>query len=129
LRSRFDLGVVLFVKNDLEGAQRELKNWVQSSGESVSPGLLGFVYVVMGEKEKALSHANQLRSDTGGRYVSRFSICVIYAALGMKSDALDLLEEAYEWHEDAMLSLRVNPRLDLLRNEPRFQSLLNKLNL
>lgn len=128
LRPQFDLGVTYFISGDLSAAANEFNVWMKKSGETPSRSLQGFAYAAMGRKEEALQIANELR-DQKRDDISRFSIAVIYAALGMKQDALDLLEEAYEWHEDGMISLRINPRVDSLRSEPRFKSLLQRLNL
>ena len=47
-----------------------------------------------------------------------------YTALGDYDKALELLERAYHEHTDAMTLLKVEPRLDPLRSDPRFMKLL-----
>ena len=37
------------------------------------------------------------------------------------------LEESFRRHEDVLLSVATDPRMDSLRNEPRFLSLLQKM--
>lgn len=48
-------------------------------------------------------------------------------ALGRKQEALDALEEGYINNDGAMIWLRVDPRFDPLRQEPRFTQLLARL--
>jgi hypothetical protein len=49
--------------------------------------------------------------------------------LGNRSEALALLEVSYEQHEAPLALLRVDPRWDPLRGDPRFQQLLHTLSL
>jgi TolB-like protein/DNA-binding winged helix-turn-helix (wHTH) protein len=75
---------------------------------------------------KAFRHAQQLyRLETMDPSV------LIPAALGAgdKQEALTLLERAYVQHCNVMTSLKVNPILDPLRAEPRFQELLRRVKL
>jgi TolB-like protein/Tfp pilus assembly protein PilF len=58
---------------------------------------------------------------------SPYDIAIDYATLGEIQPALDWLERAYEERETDMLSLGVDPRLDPLRSEPRFQVILDRL--
>jgi len=50
-----------------------------------------------------------------------------YAALGEKDAAFAELNKAYENHEYGILLLKVDPRLDPLRSDPRFQDLLRRV--
>ena len=54
-------------------------------------------------------------------YVPPTEFIVIYAALGEKDQALELLEQAYDEHEGTLWLLKVSPKLDPLRDDPRFQ--------
>jgi hypothetical protein len=53
---------------------------------------------------------------------------MIYAALGDKSKAIRLLEDEYQNRDGFDLTgIKTDPRLDPLRDEPRFQELLAKV--
>ncbi len=54
---------------------------------------------------------------------------MIYAALGRNDRALEWLERAYQQHSAGLAYLKVNPRYDGLRSDPRFVALLRKVNL
>jgi len=56
-------------------------------------------------------------------------IATLYTFAGEKERALDWLENAYEERLQNMIYIRVYPKWDLLRDEPRFQELLHKMNL
>ncbi len=62
-------------------------------------------------------------------YVPRTDFAVIYAYLGDKDQAMRWLEESYKEHEFIMTSLNVAPAWDPLRDDPRFQDLLRRMNL
>lgn len=56
------------------------------------------------------------------------SAATYYAHLGDKDRALAWLERAYEEHNGRLYLLKVNPSYDPLRDDPRFQDLLRRLN-
>ncbi len=62
-------------------------------------------------------------------FVPPTEFIVIYAALGEKDQAFELLEQAYDEHEGTMWILKVSPKFDPLRDDPRFQDLLRRMNL
>jgi len=71
---------------------------------------------------------NQLkRRETG--YSSPWRIATCYAALGERDQAFQWLEKAIEEHDPEMARLRVDPMMDPLRSDARFQDLLGRLNL
>jgi tetratricopeptide (TPR) repeat protein len=61
--------------------------------------------------------------------VSPYGIATVYAALGDKDQAFAQLEQAYKQRTEYMDFLKVDPELDSLRSDPRFQGLLRSMNL
>jgi tetratricopeptide (TPR) repeat protein len=53
----------------------------------------------------------------------------VHLALGNRSQALTYLEEAVDTRDPDIVFIAVDPRLDPLRSEPRFQQLIQKLGL
>ena len=66
---------------------------------------------------------------TGKRYNLGTHIAAIYAALGNKDEALAWLTKACDEHEQGVVDLKVDPRLDTLRADPRFVDLLRRVKL
>jgi serine/threonine-protein kinase len=62
-------------------------------------------------------------------FVPPTEFIVIHAALGEKDQAFELLEKAYDEHEGTLWLLKVSPKFDTLRDDPRFQDLLRRMNL
>lgn len=55
------------------------------------------------------------------------NLATFYAALGEKDKAFAELNRSYENRENVMSHLKIDPRLDPLRDDPRFQELLRKV--
>jgi hypothetical protein len=53
----------------------------------------------------------------------------VYAQLGDREQAFSCLEKAYEKHEDWIITILVDPELDPLRSDPRFQELVRRIGL
>ena len=60
--------------------------------------------------------------------VGTYGIAIIHAGLGEKDQAFEWLEKAYEVRDLGMVFLKVDPTLDPLRSDPRFQDLLRRMN-
>jgi tetratricopeptide (TPR) repeat protein len=98
-----------------------------SGGGTVSLAALGREYAAQGERQKALAILQRLNEQSKYRYVLPDGPAYIYTALGDHDRALELLAQAYSQHTDAMTLLKVEPRFDALRSDPRFMELLRRL--
>jgi serine/threonine-protein kinase len=91
---------------------------------------LGHAYAVMGRRNDALKIVDQLKElISQQRYVSPYSIALIYVGLGEKDMALEWLDRAYEERDESYLHLMVDPRLDALRSDPRYIEKLRMIKL
>ena len=63
------------------------------------------------------------------RYVGTWTMAVIYARFGEKDQAFAWLEKAYQERHDMMVALNVEPALDNLRSDPRFDDLKRRIGL
>jgi serine/threonine-protein kinase len=70
-----------------------------------------------------------LKEESKRKYVSPWLFAMTYGQLNEKEQALAWLEKAYEERNYGMTSLKVDPIYDPLRDDPRFQSLLRRMNL
>jgi eukaryotic-like serine/threonine-protein kinase len=71
-----------------------------------------------------LQHLIELSSD---RFVSPYQMSLIYCYLNNTDQALDLLENALEIREAWLNWMGVEPVFDLLRGDPRFAEILEKI--
>ena len=77
------------------------------------------------ETEKLLDELKK-RSET--RYVPQYALAALYNGLGDTEKALDSLEKALTDRDSLMVFLKVEPKWDNLRSEPRFIELMKKMN-
>jgi tetratricopeptide (TPR) repeat protein len=90
---------------------------------------LGRAYTLAGREDEARNVLQELMKTSEGSYVSSLDIAIIHTALGEHDTAFEWLERAYEEKADHLPYLKVNPRLDPLRSDPRFESLLQRMGL
>jgi len=124
--TRWILGHAYEQKGMPNEAIKQFQETVNQSGD-IALGCLGHVYAVAGEKDKALKIANDLEERSLSAYVSPYYCGLVYAGLGDNNLAFEWLERAFDQHSSPLMYLRVEPQLDSLRNDPRFDRLLNRL--
>jgi TolB-like protein/DNA-binding winged helix-turn-helix (wHTH) protein/Flp pilus assembly protein TadD len=90
---------------------------------------LGNAYAVAGKRGEALKILAQLKQRLSrGAYVSPYDMAVLCTGLGEKTQAFEWLEKARSKRAEGFYWVRVDPRLDTLRSDPRFQDLLRRMN-
>ena len=90
---------------------------------------LGYVLAKGGKREQAEALLQSLEARNREDYVSPVAFATLHLGLDHRSQALDWAERAYEERRGWLAYLSVNPILDPLRGEPRFQALLARLHL
>ena len=129
VRARFLLGRVYTAEGMYEKAIPEFQKAVDLSGNSpVYVAGLGYGYAAAGKKSKAIELLNELAERAKQEYVAPYDVALVYVGLNQVDQAFTWLEKAYEVHSDFKNELKLVPILDPLRDDPRFQSLLRRLN-
>ena len=90
---------------------------------------LAHVYAVTGNKGEAQKLLSEMKDLSARQYVPADRIALIYAGLGDKDQAFAWLEKAYDEHSFNMTWLKVEPRWDSLRSDPRFADLVRRIGL
>ncbi len=90
---------------------------------------LGHAYAIGGEPEKARQTLAELREISKQRYISPYLFAVVYTGLGDKEQTFAWLEKAFEDRSFWLIWLKVEPKFDSLRDDPRFQNLLRRIGL
>jgi TolB-like protein/Tfp pilus assembly protein PilF len=73
--------------------------------------------------------AETLAARSRTAYVPAWQIGTLYTRAGKKDEALGWLEKAYDAHDPNMPYISVDPIFDFMRDGPRFQDLLRRMNL
>jgi TolB-like protein/class 3 adenylate cyclase/tetratricopeptide (TPR) repeat protein len=90
---------------------------------------LGHVYASSGNITGARNLLDSLFMLTKKEHVSPFFIALVYTGLNDKDKALEWLQKAYEEKSGSVRYLKMEPRLQNLRNEPRYIELMKKIGL
>ncbi|MFN0277222.1 MAG: protein kinase domain-containing protein [Pyrinomonadaceae bacterium] len=90
---------------------------------------LGFCYAKMGASKKAHAIISELQANSRERTVPALEIGMIYIALKEKTKACQYLERALSERHSALISLRVEPLYDDVRDTPEFTNLLASMQL
>ncbi len=86
-------------------------------------------YAAGGYPEAMRLAAETLAARSRTTYVQPTLIATLYAYARNSDRALEWLDKAHEERDPVLPGLSVAPRWDSLRDEPRFQDLLRKMNL
>ena len=90
---------------------------------------LGHVYASSGNVSAARNILDTLFALNKKEHVSPFFIALVYAGLNDKEKALEWLEKACEEKSGSVRYLKMEPRLQNLRNEPRYIAMMKKIGL
>jgi hypothetical protein len=91
-------------------------------------GLLGNAYAAAGRKSEAIKIRDELEAISKQRYVSDYSFAIVNLGLGYRDEALRRLQRSYQDRAgDSLRFIRVDPLLDPLRRDPRFEALSEKI--
>ena len=82
------------------------------------------VYAAIGKKSEAVQILDELAKNNQIEHITPYEIAVIYALLDDKNQSLNWLKKAMDAHAVGFSFVRVDPLLDNLRNDARFENLI-----
>ena len=122
------LGWALELKGATGEAIAEYHKAFELSDDPMMLAMLAHAEASIGKQNQARQILGQLTEEAKARYVPAYAFAVIYLALGEKDHALDLLEQAARDHDGFYTNLiKVEPFLDPLRGDPRFETLVSRI--
>ncbi|HXQ70566.1 MAG TPA: winged helix-turn-helix domain-containing protein [Pyrinomonadaceae bacterium] len=126
--THFVMGCAYIQKGELVKAIEEFQYIYKLDEESyMALGFMGYAHALAGQMDEARNLLNILKDISLRSYVSPYSFVVIYLGLGLKDEALELLEHLYEEKNDWMVWLKVSPELKILRDDFRFKDLISRI--
>jgi tetratricopeptide (TPR) repeat protein len=87
-----------------------------------------FAYAKTGRRDKALAMIQRWREIETKRYMTNYWAAAAYAAVGDKDAAFAELEKAYQNHDWFLQRIKVDPFMDPLRDDPRYDAMVKRLN-
>ena len=122
------LGKALQLNGQIDEAMTEYKKAAALNDDPLVLGLLAQGYAKLGQRDEALKTLEQLQQIATQRYVWNYTFALVHIALGENDKAIDFLERDYRDHADYEIALiKVDPMLDPLRGDPRFEALVSKV--
>src|SRR6266536_3399114 len=126
--ARLALGEALQLKGQMDEAMVEYQKAAEVTDDPVVLAYLAQGYAKTGQGDKAWNLLSQLEQLATERHVGPFILAMVHLALGENEKAIDDLERAYRDRADAFIvGIKVEPLLDPLRGDPRFERLVAKV--
>jgi pentatricopeptide repeat protein len=100
-----------------------------SGGSPLMRAALAHSYGKAGRTKEALQILDDLSKLAKQKYVAPHFFAGIHIGLGEHDRAIEFLERSYEERSHWVIYLHIDPSMDDLRNDPRFQDLLRRVGL
>ena len=121
-------GILLQVSGDLEGARAEYAAARERENDPQAIALRAQLGAIMGRRGEASQALAALEELGKHQYVESYYRALLFISLGQKDAAISALEQGYaEADGDNIGTIKVDPLLDPLRGDPRFEALVEKV--
>jgi serine/threonine protein kinase/tetratricopeptide (TPR) repeat protein len=100
-----------------------------SGGSTLMRAALAHSYGKAGRRREAMQILDDLTKLAKHKYVAPHFVAGIHIGLGENDRAIEYLEKSCEDHSHWLIYLHLDPSMDDLRNDPRFQDLLQRVGL
>ncbi len=124
------LGLLLRKTGCYELAIAEGEKAVKLSGGSpLMKAALAHTLATAGRTKEACQLLDELTTLAKQKYVAPYFLAGIHIGLGENERAIEYLEKCYEEHSHWLIYLHIDPAMDGVQDNPRFQDLLRRLGL
>jgi DNA-binding winged helix-turn-helix (wHTH) protein/TolB-like protein/Flp pilus assembly protein TadD len=96
-------------------------------GNSEAVSTMGYAHAKAGRADAARAVIRDLEKRAATSYVPSYGLAAIYDALGERQTALDQLDRSFENRDSLLVFLKVDPKWDDMRSEPRFIELMRRM--
>jgi len=126
--AHYNLGIALQAKGDLSGAITEYEKAKQLSDNPAVATFWAQAKAHAGDKDAARRMLSELDQISQHREVLSYLRALLYLSLNNKDEALRWLEQGYEERDGSNICwINVDPLLDPLHGDPRFEALVQKV--
>ena len=127
--AHYNLGRAYSQKGLYEESAEALLRARSLSGSPFIAAELGYVYAAAGRGGEAREVLRELKEEAARSYVDPYLIAIIHTGLGERAQAFEWLDRAFEDRSTWMPWIKVEPKFDGLRSDPRFQDLIQRVGL
>ncbi len=129
-RTHLRLGMAYAQQHRYQEALAEYRRTREISGDTPQvDAQIARVLALSGKQSEARAALRELEKHATRQYVPPYDIALIYSGLGETDEAFKWLEKAYADHSTEMIYFKVEPMLEPLRSDPRYQVLLRRMGL
>jgi tetratricopeptide (TPR) repeat protein len=123
------MGLAYEQKHNYADAAEEMRTAMKffPSTSAVLSASLARVYALSGSPDEALELANQVESQDKVPVSCPYHLAMVYAALGQNDIAFEWLGTAFKAHDLWINFIKVDPKMDSLRRDPRYIKLLERI--
>jgi serine/threonine-protein kinase len=122
------LGLVQQQRGDLDESAAAFERAIHLSPQSPRmQGALARTLALSGKRKEAVRNLSELHELSKKRYVSPFEFATIHFVLGHLDEGFEWLAKAYQDRCFELIVIKVDPRFDSLRGDPRFPKLSAQL--
>jgi eukaryotic-like serine/threonine-protein kinase len=100
-----------------------------SGGSPLMHAALAHTYGMSGMAKEARQVLDDLTKLATHKYVAPHFLAGIHIGVGENDRAIEYLEKSYKEHSHWLIYLHIDPSMDALRSNPRFQDLLRRVGL
>ena len=112
-----------------EESIKQNQRWGELTGNVIKAQVsLAQIYAAAGRRSEAMAIVDTIENQQLGGNDYR-GMAMVYAALGDNDKAFTWLERSYQRHEESLCSLKIDPKLNSLHSDPRFNEMLRKIGL
>jgi tetratricopeptide (TPR) repeat protein len=105
----------------LEKGEALAPDWLELQGELAS------THALAGNREQAKNILEKALAMSAGGYINEVVVASVYLDLGDNDEAIAWLERGYQNRCSWMRWISIEPKLDKLRSDPRFQDLVRRI--
>ena len=122
------LGYTYLLENDTENALVHARKAAQmASGMGWAQNFYIIALAKNGDHDVARKELEQWKSQKGPLNISPLGLGLIHSHLGETDKAFEYFNYSLEYHDIWAASYKYNPEFDHLRDDPRFQALIDKI--
>jgi len=125
----FGLGIALVGAGRFDDGVRVLEEALRLDDSPVYQAWFAWALAESGREPEARALLSKVEEISDRLYMCKYEIAVAHVTLGQADAAFEWLDRAFEDRAGCLPLLKVDPRLDPIREDPRFAEALNRVGL